>query len=490
MIGQDLGHYHLESKLGEGGMGAVYKAFDKNLQRYSAIKVLPPALAVDKTFVERFLREARSIAKIRHPNLMHIYTVGEKNGIYYFAMEYIAGKTLNELIRIVGKINLTESFRLVGQVMSALSKVHKEGIVHRDLKPGNIIIDNENRAILMDFGLAKDRHEESNLTSAGVVLGTPEYMSPEQAMGENITTSSDIYALGIVLYEMLTGDTPFHAPSAIQILRMQCEVDPERISKKCADLPREVDYIVHKAIAKKQEERYSSLAEMAADMVKLVHTPELSELAKSLGSFDPLSVTATGPSSVAPKSIQTKRTINEPVYTGTKSSPGTDPTARTLKLSEKQMIPPKPRQELKPEPKHTPLWVWITGGACVGLIVALTIYFMFKDKPQDEPQKDPIGKTTPQTKKEPETNKQPDELGLPPALPLNEYGENTKMWTNRGEKKTAPAQENPKVTVFLRDGSKKSGILVQGDSEFLFLSDGKNKPEKIPQEAILKLKIE
>jgi len=276
MIGRKLGIYEIREELGKGGMGAVYKAYDTSLDRFVALKILPAMLALDRTLVERFQHEARAIAKVRHPNLVHIYGVGEEEGLNYFAMEYIEGKSLADAIRKRQRLASRVAISVLGQVMAGLNKVHQLNMVHRDIKPANIMIDRDGRAVLMDFGLAKG--DERGLTTEGTIIGTPEYMSPEQAQGEETDGRSDIYALGIVLYEALAGQPPFTGKSAITILRQHVEDSPKPLSSFGADVPPEVEKILQKMLAKKREQRYQSLAELAVDLAPIHRTSSLSGL--------------------------------------------------------------------------------------------------------------------------------------------------------------------------------------------------------------------
>ncbi|MBM4049891.1 MAG: serine/threonine protein kinase, partial [Planctomycetes bacterium] len=168
MIGRKLGIYEIREELGKGGMGAVYKAYDTSLDRFVALKILPAMLALDRTLVERFQHEARAIAKVRHPNLVHIYGVGEEEGLNYFAMEYIEGKSLADAIRKRQRLASRVAISVLGQVMAGLNKVHQLNMVHRDIKPANIMIDRDGRAVLMDFGLAKG--DERGLTTEGTII--------------------------------------------------------------------------------------------------------------------------------------------------------------------------------------------------------------------------------------------------------------------------------------------------------------------------------
>jgi len=283
LIGTVLGGFRLVEKVGEGGMGAVYKGYDESLDRHVAVKILPQRLAADETYVQRFMREARSVAKLHHPNLVHIYAVGEQEGLHYFAMEMIAGEPLSVLVARGGGLPIIDCVRILGQTMSALDKVHSLGIVHRDIKSANIMITPDERAILMDFGLAKGGEYAEGVTSAGIVLGTPEYMSPEQALGEEATAQSDVYSLGVLFFEMLTGRLPFVGKSAIAVIRQHAETDAPAPSSLREGLPAQLDEVVLRAMAKDRSVRYANLPQMAAGLLKVGRTRELVDLAGSAG---------------------------------------------------------------------------------------------------------------------------------------------------------------------------------------------------------------
>ena len=265
MVPESLGIYRIEREIGRGGMGVVYLAHDPTLKRKVAVKVLSPELAADPEYVARFEREATSLAQVRHPNLIHIYGVGCENAKHYIAMEYIRGKNVGEILREQGPLPLRQTLRILGQVLAALDKVHAAGIVHRDLKPANIMIDEDKRAILMDFGLAKPRGDRS-VTTSNILIGTPEYMAPELAEGRDADFRSDVYALAIILFEMLTADVPFKAPSAVATLREQLEKPPPSLTRILPGLPPQVDVVLNKALAKQPEQRYPTVRAMAADL--------------------------------------------------------------------------------------------------------------------------------------------------------------------------------------------------------------------------------
>ncbi|MBN1808485.1 MAG: serine/threonine protein kinase [Planctomycetes bacterium] len=279
LVGRALGQYEVRSKIGEGGMGAVYLAYDRSLEREVALKVLPPEFARDRQYVQRFEREAKSLARLRHPNLVHIYNVGSQDLVHYFAMEFVRGETLSEYMRKRGQLQEEEVLGLAAQILSALQAIHRLGITHRDIKAANIMIDGPGHAVLMDFGLAKDRQDSSGLTTVGAVLGTPEYMAPEQAQGEEVSPATDMYSFGVLLYEMLAGRLPFVGNSVIATLRAHIEEAPPPLQKIRAGISKPMLRIVRKALAKTAEERYASAADMARDMYELNPSPELKEIA-------------------------------------------------------------------------------------------------------------------------------------------------------------------------------------------------------------------
>ncbi|MHC4503578.1 MAG: serine/threonine-protein kinase [Planctomycetota bacterium] len=280
IIGHTLGGNTVIAKIGEGGMGAVFRAHDEGLDRDVAIKVLPPSLARDEIYRMRFLREARALARVKHPNLVQIYNVAAEKGLHFFSMEYIDGGSLSVHIVRAEQMPLGEILRIAGQVLSALAAVHACGVTHRDIKSANIMIEPSGRAVLMDLGLAKDE-AATGVTTDGMILGTPEYMSPEQAEGVPATPQSDIYSFGIVLYEMATGELPFRGKSAIAVLRKQVEEEAPPLAELRPDLPPEFARAVTAAMRKKPEERPASAMELAGMLLEAGSTPELETLAAS-----------------------------------------------------------------------------------------------------------------------------------------------------------------------------------------------------------------
>ncbi len=309
--GRKIGRYQLREPLGSGGMSAVYRAYDPVIDRELAVKILPPDLARDPVLRRRFREEALALARLEHPNLVRIYAVGEEADLAYYAMELIAGRSLANVIEARGPFTLAEALAVMGQVLDALESVHDAGIVHRDIKPGNIMLDAGGRAVLMDFGLAR-RVERPTITAVGAILGTPEYMSPEQARGEPADQRSDLYACGIVLFEMLTGRPPFSGKDTIAILRQHAEKAPPELSELAPALPAGLDPILRRLLAKDPGERYPHVRDVAAALA-----PWASEGAKPDGTIQELLA------SVARLSTRDTRTaVSPPGGEGGGHSPG------------------------------------------------------------------------------------------------------------------------------------------------------------------------
>jgi serine/threonine-protein kinase len=245
--------YKLDHKIGSGGMAEVWLADDKELDRKVAIKVLHDNFAQDKEFVERFRREAQSAAGLQHPNVVSIFDRGEFKDTYFIAMEYVDGPQLKQLVK--GGMSPEDAIDFTRQILNAARFAHKKGIVHRDLKPQNVLIDEDGRARVADFGIA--RGTSSDITATGSVMGTAQYLSPEQAQGKETTPASDIYSIGVILYEALTGRVPFEGDSAVAVALKQVNETPRRPSTINPDVPPALDAVVMRALAKDPAARFT-----------------------------------------------------------------------------------------------------------------------------------------------------------------------------------------------------------------------------------------
>lgn len=258
LTGRQFGHYQIVAPLGEGGMAAVYKAYQPSMERYVAIKVLPRHMATSEEFLNRFRREAKLLAQLQHPNILAVFDYGESDGYPYIVMPFVPSGTLADLLK--GRpLPLHKARRIMTQIGDALAYAHARGMIHRDIKPSNILMDESGNCLLTDFGLARMVESSSKLTSSGTVLGTPAYMSPEQGAGSEIDHRSDIYSLGIILYEMVTGRVPYNAETPIAIVFKHIQ-DPLPSARKLnPDLPETIELILFKALAKNPEDRYQSV---------------------------------------------------------------------------------------------------------------------------------------------------------------------------------------------------------------------------------------
>lgn len=257
--------YEIVRLLGRGGMGAVYLARDRELERAVAIKLLPPDLGVDVESRERFRREARTAAKLTHPNIVPLYSVGEAEGMLYFVMGYVRGISLGERMAREGRLSAEDVRSILAQLADALDYAHRQGVVHRDIKPDNVLLDDESgRPMLTDFGVAKARLSGATLTEVGTVLGTPHYMSPEQASGErDVDGRSDLYSLGIMGYAMLSGRLPFDGNSVRDIIVQHLAKVPPPLRSVASDVPDDLELVITRALAKNADDRWADGRTMA-----------------------------------------------------------------------------------------------------------------------------------------------------------------------------------------------------------------------------------
>jgi serine/threonine-protein kinase len=257
------GRFVVERRLGEGGMGAVYLARDEQLGEMVALKMIAGAALLDPAAAARFRREASAARRISHPNVVRLHDIGEEQGMLFLSMEYIAGTSMAQMLARHGRVEAAQLRPWVAQICSGLEAAHQVGVVHRDLKPGNILIDETQRVKIIDFGLARLPHIEG-MTATGMILGTPEYMSPEQIRGRNVDARSDIYSLGAVIYHALVGKPPFSGDSPIAVGFAHCNDPLKPPRSERADVPEAWSSLVARAMSKDPSSRFDSAAELAA----------------------------------------------------------------------------------------------------------------------------------------------------------------------------------------------------------------------------------
>jgi len=337
-MSQTIGRYQIKSRLGQGGMATVYHGYDPRFGRDVAIKVLPPQFLHDDIFRARFEREARTIAALEHPAIVPVYDVGEEDGLLYLVMRLMTGGTLSDRLK-QAPLPVDDIARIIKRIGSALDEAHNHGVIHRDLKPGNILFDQYGEAYLSDFGIAHSMASGGTLTGVGDAIGTPGYMSPEQIQGEEIDSRSDIYALGIVVFEMLTGQNPFKADTpAMSIVKQMTESLPP-IGQINPDLPPAVETAVRQATAKERAER----------------TPTASEVARLL----------------AQAAAATTRAAE---ILATQAPPGNEPTQAAGEAEERTIQSPASATTTA-QPKPLRRGVWLIGGT-VAIVVVATLGFM------------------------------------------------------------------------------------------------------------------
>ncbi|MBN1266693.1 MAG: serine/threonine protein kinase [Anaerolineales bacterium] len=258
LVGKTLDHYLIMAEVGQGGMATVYRAVDNTTSQEVAMKVLSPTIAGDRRFIRRFRREGSLLARMKHPNIVPVLDYGESQGFVYLAMPFVRGKTLAAHLKS-NQLKLSEVIKWIEQVADALAYAHSLGVIHRDVKPSNIIIDENNNALLTDFGLAR-QIEGSNTLTGSMLLGTPAYMSPEQASGEPVEEASDQYSLGIILYQVFTGRLPFDEEAPMATVMMHIQEPVPRPGRFNPSLPDAVERVILKSLAKRPAYRYSSIA--------------------------------------------------------------------------------------------------------------------------------------------------------------------------------------------------------------------------------------
>ena len=263
---EKIGHYKVVSELGRGGMGVVYKAHEESLNRFVAIKVLGDHLSTDEQFLSRFTREARAAGGLSHPNVIPIYFIGEDDGRHFFAMEYVSGRSVQQMIRQEGLIGNPRAAQIILQAAQGLAAAHDKGVIHRDIKPANLMVDERGVVKIADFGIALPIESQTRLTATGALMGTPGYLSPEHCMGEPVDHRADIYALGVTYFEMLTGRMPFNAESPLALLRQILQEEVPDVTQLNSKVDAESKRILMKMIARDRNARYQNCHELVTDL--------------------------------------------------------------------------------------------------------------------------------------------------------------------------------------------------------------------------------
>ncbi len=360
MEGQILGNrYLLLEKIGGGGMAVVYKAKCTLLNRFVAVKVLRTEFTNDDEFVKRFKIEAQAVASLSHPNVVSIYDVGHQDDIHYIVMEYVDGMTLKDYLNKHGALNWNDAVKITIQICSAIEHAHKNNIVHRDIKPHNILLTKEGIAKVTDFGIAR-AVTSSTITMVGSTIGSVHYFSPEQARGGFIDEKSDLYSLGIALYEMVTGKVPFDGDSPVAVALKHIQETPLEPHKLVPSLPYGVNEIIMKAIQKEQNVRYQSATEMLSDLNTVLVQPQ--------GGF-------IGHNSVSSQSTIRMRTVNS------------DDIDSTVRVSTKPTNVSNKKYESEKQKKKNNTTYWLAGIASVlviGLLLFITISLLTKGTPDNK----------------------------------------------------------------------------------------------------------
>src|ERR687890_523251 len=270
IVGTSLsGRYRLDVQIGTGGMSTVYRAFDQTLERVVAVKLMHREIASDSAQLERFRREARAVAQFSHPHIVGVIDAGEDDGAPYIVFEYVEGETLKERIRRLGRLPIDEAVAYAIEIGRALECAHDNKLVHRDVKPPNVLIDRDGRAKVTDFGIARSL-EAQGLTATGRVLGTTDYVSPEQALGHEVTAQSDVYSLGIVLYEMLTGEAPFKADTQVAVAMKHVREPLPDVQRRRPEISAALAAVVERAAPKETKNRYATVADMVHDLEEVL----------------------------------------------------------------------------------------------------------------------------------------------------------------------------------------------------------------------------
>jgi len=394
-IGRTLGPYRIVAQLGAGGMAIVYKAYQPAMDRYVALKIPSSSLLEDAAFRARFQREARTIAQLEHPHILPVHDFGEDDGIPYLVMRYVDGGTLRDLASR-GLLPLERSIQLIAEVADALAYAHTKGFIHRDVKPANVLLDRDGTALLTDFGIAKMVEQTMALTGS-VAMGTPYYMSPEQVSDKPVDARTDVYALGVMLYELLTGRRPFEGetPLAVALKHVTDQLPPPR--QVSPSLPEDAERIILKAMAKDPADRYQTASDLARDLRRLLFALERaanSDVASNAISAAPVNIpngapsfdrSATGPIDSPPPdpsaTVAERAPVERPVPAAPVQRPVVEESVRRAPVE-----PPMQQPAGSPSSRRLPVqYLAVAGGVVVLVVIAILALRPFSGAPAATP---------------------------------------------------------------------------------------------------------
>lgn len=378
LTGQNIGRYHILEQLGQGGMATVYKAFDTRLERDVAVKIIRTdafAPAILDRLLQRFEHEAKSLARMSHPAIVKVHDYGEYQGAPYLVIELLAGGTLKD--QLDQPVSFPTAVRLILPIARALDYAHRRGVLHRDVKPGNILFSDEGETILTDFGIAKllENEKGQTITGTGVGVGTPEYMAPEQGLGKEIDGRADIYALGIVFYELITGQKPYTADTPLAVLLMQVNEPLPRPRNFVKDLPEEVERVLFKALAKNPDDRYENMAAFSTALEMLMRL-----IPNSIPIPKPIPNATTYQTAILDERQETfdnlDSTTPDPLPD---SRPNQSRTPIKIQETNGKLKPaaPDPKPQDKVNKTHISNWLKWVGGGSIGLILMMVLVFDF-----------------------------------------------------------------------------------------------------------------
>jgi serine/threonine-protein kinase len=425
MEGQHVGHFLLRNRLGRGAMGEVYLAQDESLDRPVAIKLLRDTYAGDAEFVKRFQQEARAAARLTHPNIVQVYAVDVSARPPYMVMQYVEGHPLDALIGPDRRIPLDRALIICGQTAAALACAHRAGIIHRDIKPGNILIDSRGHVRVSDFGIAKVLNAHTQLTTDNRSLGSPAYMSPEQCRGETVIPGSDLFSLGITLYEMLTGRLPWFADTPLAVMKKIVE-EPLPAISDTVQVPAEIELFLETLTAKEPNRRYESAAQVIADIQAFragQPMPNLAQLNDIAARIGPRPQVAMPPSAVAPGGDRPPASLSSNWYRVSAGDPAPPGRSKTL-VDDLLDGTDSAFTRSRPPQKTSPPWAMVALALVILALIAVAVPLVLRRgqaaSAPPEHQAAPAGETLSDPVRVPPSEVPSEPARVSPAVPADQ----------------------------------------------------------------------